>query len=169
MEPNGSQVKQRQVSQSCLVEKTGMKVTPPAPHVFTDPVEIAKLASPTEKEFHDMWGGVKVRIQGPFATTEQMVGMMPSVTNGFGEIFVEVSATDTIVVADKIYYQKGSVDPCHMGPKLTVPYTVNKLDGISYLNFCTWGLQPNNKCTDLDPPSEDCAAGGPGGKPLMCP
>jgi hypothetical protein len=171
-EPNGSTVAQRQVSNSCLVEKTGKTVTPPEAHVFTDAADLAKLASPTDKAFHDMWGGVKVRVEGQLAAVTQTVSGKPSVITSFGEVILQGS---NLAIGDKIYYRgylKAS-NACFDGPKFTVPmngsYMFEGIEGFAYLNYCTWGLQANNKCTDYSPASEDCAAGGPGGAPLMCP
>jgi hypothetical protein len=172
MEVNGSKVPQRQVSNACLVEKTGDTVTPPAPHVFTDELEIKELTSPTNKEFHDKWGNVKVRVEGQLSAIPQMVNNKPSVITSFGEVILEGS---NLTIGDKIYYRgylKAS-NPCFDGPKFTPPmsgsYMFEAIEGFAYLNFCTWGLQASNKCTDYSPASEDCAAGGPGGAPLMCP
>jgi hypothetical protein len=170
-EMNGSAVAQRQISNACLVQKTGDTVFPPPAHVFTDPAEIALLNSPTNKDFHDKWGGVKVRVEGPLPTVTQTVQMKPSVANQYGEIILEGS---NLTIGDKLYYRgyiKAS-EPCHDGPKYTVPamgsFVMDAVEGIGYLNYCTWGLQANNKCKDLFPPSEDCADGGPNGMPLMC-
>ncbi len=171
MEVNGSKVAQRQVSNACLVEKTGDTVTPPEPHVFTDAADIAELASPTNKEFHDKWGNVKVRVEGQLAAVPQMVNNKPSVITSFGEVVLQGS---NLTIGDKLYYRgylKAS-NPCYDGPKFTPPmsgsYMFEALEGFAYLNYCTWGLQASNKCTDYMPASEDCAAGGPAGAPLMC-
>ncbi|NUQ75953.1 MAG: hypothetical protein HUU21_20625, partial [Polyangiaceae bacterium] len=171
-EVNGSKVPQRQVSNSCLVEKTGDTVKPPDPHVFTDAADILELTSPTNKDFHDKWGNVKVRVEGQFAAVPQMVNNKPSVITQFGEVVLEGS---NLAIGDKIYYRGylKATNACHDGPKFTVPmngpYMFDAFEGFGYLNYCTWGLQANNKCLDYSPASEDCAAGGPGGTPLMCP
>jgi hypothetical protein len=173
-EPNGSSVAQRQVAEACLVEKTGNSVFPPPPHVFTDPVEIAKLASPTDKAFHDMWGGVKVRVEQVTADKhledpDDPMSMLVFV-NRFGELHLKDS---NLFIGDKLYY-RGYIktDACYSGPiydkVMGDEFMFDSVEGFGYLNFCTWGLQAHNKCTDLNPPSEDCAAGGPGGMPLMC-
>jgi hypothetical protein len=165
-EPNGSTVKQRQISQACLVEKKGKQAIPAA-HVVTAQ-EVAALASPTNTAFHDMWGGVKVKIQGSFATVPQTVDGMPSAVSKYGDIILQESG---LAVGDKIYYRGylAKSNACHAGPVLTMPYTLQAAEGFNYLNFCTWSLQTNNKCTDITPASEDCANGGMNGMPLMCP
>ena len=38
---------------------------------------------------------------------------------------------------------------------MTQPH-FNSVSGFVYLDYCTWGLSPGSKCTDLTPPSEDC-------------
>jgi hypothetical protein len=165
-EPNGSTVPQRQISQACSVVKTGTAAVPAAHKVTA--AEVAELGSPTNKAFHDMWGGVKVKIEGSFAAEPQTVDGMPSVLTQYGEIILQQSG---LAVGDKIYYRGylAKSDACHAGPVLSLPYTLQRAEGFNYLNFCTWSLQTNDKCTDLAPASEDCAAGGPNGMPLSCP
>jgi hypothetical protein len=172
--PNGSSVAQRQVAESCLVQKTGEKVFPPPPHIFSDPADIAKIASPSDKAFHDMWGNVKVRVEQvtankhPYDPDDAM--SMPVLVNRFGEIHLKDS---NVFIGDKIYYRGYlKTDACHTGPiydsVMGDEFVLDGVEGFGYLSFCTWGLQANNKCTDLSPPSEDCATGGPNGMPLMC-
>lgn len=173
--PTGNKFAQRQVSNACLVEKTGNKLALPTPHVFTDMAEVAKLraATPDTADFHKMWASVKVEVQGPIDAVAQVDGQgKPSVTNKFGEVVLSGS---NVSIGDKPYYigfLAGS-DACHAGPVFTLPgmgnFSFNAIGGMHYINFCTWGLQAQNKCNDYDPASEDCAMGGPGNTPLMCP
>lgn len=156
-EMNGSKVAQRQIAFACKVEKTGT-ATPPTPHEFTTPDDIAKIASPTDTDFHDQWGGVKVRVGGESTAVPQPdpgggSGMV--VVGAFG--IIELTGSN-LEVGNKIYYRGYDSQTCFKGPAfsmLDVKWTA--IDGFNYLNYCTWSLQPNNKCVDFTPPSEDCS------------
>ncbi|HRI71591.1 MAG TPA: hypothetical protein PK156_45475, partial [Polyangium sp.] len=163
---NGSKVAQRQISFTCAFEKTGQTATPPTPHAFTTVDELMKLSSPTDTMFHDQWGGVKVRVANvvpvpqpdPNAMPDAGMGMV--VVGDFGTIkLVDKAkmATSELEVGDKIYYRGYDKQTCYSGPKfsdLNIEWTA--VDGINYMNYCTWTLQPNNKCADFNPASEDC-------------
>jgi hypothetical protein len=88
---------------------------------------------------------------------------VPSITNKYGQMLVHdvanvaPTAADKVQVGDKLYfraYLKSNF--CHTGPVYPVPVTTfTGIEGIHYLDFCTWSLQPDNKCSDLSPPSPD--------------
>lgn len=160
-EMNGSQVPQTQIAFTCSVTKTGTAPVP-APHVFTDVADMTKLGSPTDKAFHDAWGGVKVRVENVKPVPQpDPDGMGPEVVVGdFGAIKLMDS---NLEVGDKIYYRGYDKNDCYSAPVFSdVTMTFNTIDGFSYLSYCTWGLQPNAKCADFDPKSEDCGS-------LTCP
>lgn len=155
-EMNGSQVAQRQIAFACKVEKTGT-ATPPTPHAFTTADEIAKLASSTDKDFHDQWGGVKVRVGdvSPLPQPDPGGGSGDVVVGDFG--IIKLSGSN-LEVGDKLYYRGYDPQTCYKGPMfsdINIKWTA--IDGFGYLNYCTWGLQPNNKCVDFNPASEDCS------------
>jgi hypothetical protein len=157
-EVNGSKVGQRQLAFACEVKKTGMTVTPPAPHAFTTPEDIAKLASSTDTAFHDQWGGVKVRVGAdstPVPQADPGGGSGMVVVGDFGLITLSGS---NLQVGDKLYYRGYDKQTCYSGPMfsdLNIKWTA--IDGFNYLNYCTWDLEPNNKCVDFNPASEDCS------------
>jgi hypothetical protein len=137
-----------QVNQVCKATITGT-TTPPTPRVMT-PDDITKISSTGDKEFHDAWGGVKVRIEDVGVTPEagMVVGM-------YGIIHL----ANGVEVGDKIYYRGYSNNVCHEGPVFSDPnMTFERVDGFHYLNWCTWGLQTNDKCADFAPSSQDCQA-----------
>ncbi len=165
-EMNGSKVAQKQISFACKFEKTGMMATPPAPHVFTLPEDIAKLGSSTDTAFHDMWGGVKVRIGAESTAVPQAdpgggSGMV--VVGDFGLIKLANGTPNdplmpNVQVGDKLYYRGYDKQACYTGPMfsdLNIKWTA--IDGFNYLNYCTWDVEPNNKCVDFNPASEDCS------------
>jgi hypothetical protein len=132
--------------------------TPPTPHTLTD-AEIAQLASGNDTAFHDQWGGVKVRIQNVTSVAQQTDAGPGVITDAFGHI---VLAGSNLQVGDKIYYQgllKSMGNICRTGPVYAdTTTTFTQIDGFSYLDFCTWGLLPDNRCADLVPPPDDCMA-----------
>lgn len=155
-EMNGSKVGQKQIAFACKVERTGT-TTPPAPHVFNTVEDYAKLASPTDTAFHDQWGGVKVRVENVTPVPQPDPGGAPGmvVVGDFGTIKLNEGG---LPVPDKLYYRGYDKQTCYSGPMfsdLMVKWTA--IDGISYLNYCTWGIEPNNKCADFNPASEDCS------------
>ena len=152
--PGESNVAEYQVSKVSSAVKTGT-TTAPTPHVLTD-AEALKLADQTDKAFHDLWGGVKVRVANvsPVLFTPAGGGT-GTVVGPYGVIKL---AGSNVEVVDKVYYAKGAVDTCQQAPKYadaTVKFT--SVDGFSYLNYCTWSLAPNDRCADFAPKSDDCA------------
>jgi hypothetical protein len=62
-------------------------------------------------------------------------------------------------VHDKIYYfDLSGAGPAvsSKGPKFGFPMQFRAITGLVFLDYCTWSLAPRNKCSDFDPPSEDC-------------
>ncbi len=147
-EPNGSQVAQRQLAKVCSAEKVG---TAPVPTAVAIPAsDIEDLGSPVKTDFHDKWGGVKVRVDN--VNAQPVDG--PSVVGDYGVIALD----EGVEVGDKIYYRGYQKDPCHTGPQFDGPITFVAIEGFHYLSYCTWGLQPNDKCSDFNPQSGDCTA-----------
>lgn len=161
MVPTDASVAQYQIASVTKVTKMGAPVTPPPPHVITS-AELMQLASGSDKAFHDAWGGVKVRVQNVTSVPQMAADAGPdaggTITDQYGHM---VMAGSNLQVGDKIYYQgllKSLGDICHAGPTYANTMTTfTQIDGFSYLDFCTWGVVPNNKCSDLAPPPDDCA------------
>jgi hypothetical protein len=141
--------------------KTGTAAVPAA-HKLTA-ADLAKIADQSDKAFHDSWGNVKVEIDNVVSEAQDNNGT-PSIADSFGHILVHdaavamPTAADKVQVGDKIYfraYLKAS-NFCYAGPVYANPVTTfTAMEGFNYLDFCTWNLQPNNKCADLSPPSPD--------------
>ncbi|WP_129574923.1 MULTISPECIES: hypothetical protein [Sorangium] len=155
-EANPTRVKQRQLANVTKVKRVGSAPIP-EPHVFAGE-DIAKLAAPSNPDgenVHDAWGGVKVRVAGPLRPTLQ--GEMQTVVGAYGNI---VLAGSGLRVGDKVYYLQGSMDVCHRAPDYSsTDVEWARIDGFSTLDYCTWSLQPSNKCADFDPAGEDCTDG----------
>lgn len=155
-DPGQSTVGQIQISNVITAVKKGTAAVP-APHVFT-PADLTTLAGQTDSAFFSKWGGVKVRVQNvkPLVVTPD--GGAPTIVGDFGKIKLEGSNAE---IGDKIYYQglmASLGDVCRKGPVYADNnVTFTQVDGFVYLNFCTWDLEPANRCVDLQPPSDDCA------------
>lgn len=161
MNAGESSVPQYQISNviSAVPPSSGpTTATPPTPHTLTT-AEIAQLASGNDTAFHDMWGGVKVRIQNVTSTPQQLDAGPGVITDSYGHIVLQGSG---LQIGDKLYYQgllKSMGQICHSGPVYANTMTTfTQIDGFSYLDFCTWGLIPDNRCADLAPPPDDCMA-----------
>jgi len=136
-----------QLGQVCKATITGTAPVP-TPHTLT-PTEVTSLSSTTDQAFHDKWGAVKVRTSG---AVEPQGGM---VVGDFGVI----TLTNGVHIGDKVYYRGYSQNKCNDGPVFTDPaMTFTRVDGFHYLDYCTWGMQVDDKCADYDPQSGDCTS-----------
>ena len=89
------------------------------------------------------------------------------ITDKFGHILVHdksiaaPTAANKLQLGDKLYY-RGYLkknNACYDGPKFANAVTeFTSMEGFLYLDFCTWNLQPNDKCADLSPHSDDCTS-----------
>ncbi|MEP7124408.1 MAG: hypothetical protein ABJE95_26000 [Byssovorax sp.] len=163
MQPMGSTVGQYQIAKinPGAITRTKTKGPVPAAHKLTA-ADYAMLASPSNQAFHAMWGNVKVEIDNAVSEPQDDGTGMMGITDKFGHILVHEgtnlmpAATDKVQVGDKIFYRgyAKAQNFCNDGPKYPVATTTfTAIDGFNYLDFCTWNVQPNNKCSDLTPPS----------------
>lgn len=168
-ETGDSQVPMRQVSQVCSATRTSSGATLPTAATISG-ADVAKLGSPTDTDFHDKWGGVKVRIEGVSADATgeagDCTGGEETVVGQYGVI--TLNEGDGLEVGNEIYYQglmRSLGATCRSGPLLCTAsgtsYDFTAIEGFSYLEFCTWSLQPNDKCADLTPASADCPCTNP--------
>lgn len=138
------------VDAACALKKTS-SVTPPTPHVLTG-ADIASLGDPNDAMAHAKWGGVKIRLQNQTPIVDAMGAIL---FDNFGNFHLMGS---NVQVGDKLYYQGyNKSNPCHVAPLYAMPNPVfTQIDGFSLLDFCTWALEPGDKCADIQPPSDDC-------------
>ena len=120
--------------EAIAVTKTGSG-TPPEPVVVTDLDAMA--AGDT------MYQGLFVKIEN--VTAENYDG---GTVGPYG--IIELEGTD-LKVRDDFYWQEDG------GPDFPPSQSFNSIVGLMHLHFtCDWALQPRDKCTDFDPPSDDC-------------
>ena len=137
------------------MEKTGATVSPPAPHLI-DAADYSALGSNTDEAFHAKWGGALLEVKNVTPKTLTVDCTSPAtecLVNRFGQMFFE----EGFGTGDKLYYRGYSNNFCHDGPMFDAGVTFNSVVGNHYLDFCTWNLQPSDKCADYDPSSNDCA------------
>jgi hypothetical protein len=158
-EENGSTVKAIQLAThftGCPIEKTGTAAVP-APAVLTT-AQIAQLGSPSDKAFHDAWGGVFVRVEDvtpiPYPAADcEMDATTPCIVGPFGQINIEEGTR----VGDKLYYRGYDDNICHKAPEFADDLPAfDFVQGFSILDFCSWNLFPQDKCADFGPQSGDC-------------
>ncbi len=117
---------------ACAVKKTG-DGTLPAPAVIADPTKIAQGSTELFQ-----WAGGRLKI-GPVTAGSDL---------SFGAFLVKDSA---LLVGDDIYYRGAATAPIVKNGD-----TFDSIIGLSYLDFCSWTLQPS-QCSDMTPASGSAA------------
>ncbi|MBI5532521.1 MAG: hypothetical protein HY898_07390 [Deltaproteobacteria bacterium] len=124
--------KQIQVK-ACSVVKTGGGGAP-APVEVSNPADL-KTGDPK-------YQGLLVRITN--VTAQNFDG---GTVGPYGVITLQGSGLE---VHDKFYYTTDGA------PEFGPAQHFNSIVGINHLDYCTWALQPRDKCKDLDPKSIGC-------------
>lgn len=128
---NGA-VAQTQVK-ACAFTKTGTGAAP-APVVVAD---LAQLVAGAKQ-----YQGLLVKIEN--VTAENYDG---GTVGPYGIITLSGSGLE---IHDKFYYKATGA------PVFDPGQTFTSIVGISHLDYCTWCLEPRDKCTDFTPASTDC-------------
>ncbi len=142
---------QLRVFQSCPVENKGSAAVP-APKVL-DTTTADTIAAGTDAATINKWAGILVSLQGVTGAAADGGG----VVGQYGAI----KFTETNLEAhDKLYYY----DLSGGGPKgsgkgwvYANATSFSNMTGIIYHDYCTWSLNPRDKCNDVTPPSDDCS------------
>ncbi|EYF03531.1 hypothetical protein [Chondromyces apiculatus] len=143
---NPSQIPQRQLAKVSKVTVVGT-ATVPEPHLLSAEDQ-AKLSSPTDAAFHNMWAGVKVQIQD--------VTRVPAPSGGT-YLYVGLGAgIPSLEVTRKAWYRPLTTDVCHKDAMFSETQAFDSIEGFSAIDFCSWKLFPADKCADFVPPSTDC-------------
>jgi hypothetical protein len=154
MQMGGTTVPELQllVDAACSIKKTGM-ATPPTPHVLTS-AEVAKLGDQNDKDIHGKWGNVKVAIDNEKPILDATNNVLLDMFGAFQ------LANGNVPVGDNIYYRgyQKAANVCHAAPTWAADpnFVFKHIEGFNTLGFCTWEIQPNDKCSDFDPLSTDC-------------
>jgi hypothetical protein len=150
-----AQQMQVRVGQSCKINVSS-HTTPPAPATL-DTTTADAIAAGTDTTTLSKWGGVLMRLSNVDANAVD--GGTSGIVGPYGVITFQQTALEG---HDTIFYD----DLSGAGPKTSskawqyaTATHFNHMDGIIYLDYCTWSLSPRNKCTDIDPASDDCSGG----------
>jgi hypothetical protein len=147
-----------QVGKVTSATRTSVGGPTPAPYTLTAS-DLSSLAAASDKDWLDSWGNVYVQADNVVA--EAQTGGTNPLFDNYGHMLLQ-EGTNGIQVGDKLYYvgYVKSTDICYSGPSFPTapPISFTAIRGFVYLDYCNWGLDPRNKCEDLSPPSDDCAA-----------
>jgi hypothetical protein len=147
--PNNSDVGQYQLSKLSTVTRISRGAPVPAPYVLSAS-DAMTLSAGQDSTFLGAWGGAQVTVQNVTALQQQ-----GSLFDSYGHMLLN----NGLQVGDKLYYvgYVEATDICYAGPYFssTMP-TFTSITGFAYLDFCTWGIDPSDKCHAFVPPSDDC-------------
>jgi len=91
---------------------------------------------------------------------EHVSAALPAGGNGAVAPYGVVTLKETALELhnDLEYGDLSLAGPGDAAKSLALPYptTFTSLTGLIYLDYCTWSLTPRSRCTDLDPPSQNC-------------
>jgi hypothetical protein len=148
--PDNSNVGQYQLSKLAVVTRTSRGAPVPAPYVMSAS-DATSLAAGEDSTFLGSWGGALVTVQN--VTAVEQAG---SLFDSYGHLLLN----DGLQIGDKMYYvgYVKATDICYAGPYFATTPTFQSVTGFVYLDYCTWGLDPRDKCADFTPPSDDCAS-----------
>jgi hypothetical protein len=126
--------KQTQISYVCNLTKTGSGAAP-------DPVVVqpSDLLTGSNKNMQ----GLLVKVEN--VTTQNYDG---GTVGPYGVIVLNEGPN--LEIHDKLYFKQSG------GPAFAPGQAFTSIVGVSHLDYCTWSLEPRNKCTDFAPPSTDC-------------
>jgi len=150
-----SQVQQRQLFNVTQVARTGSGPVP-TPHLLTLE-DLTNLTTANNQQFHDMWGGVRVRLENVTAVPWSAGNVV-----NYGSIVAQLDVggqTGVIQISNDMYYQRyaPSGDYCHKSPVFADPSVVwTRIDGFASLDTCIWTIQVADPCGDMVPYSEAC-------------
>jgi hypothetical protein len=176
-DPGDSQIPQRQLSQVCSVTRTSTGAAVPTPADMTGSIDgLAQYENNTANVlFHDQWGGVKVRLTS--VTADPIAGDTGDCTGGaetltdYGDVTLNegvVAPNTGLIISDKLIYQgllRSLNWECRSSPLLcsqpSTPLTFNQIEGFSSMDFCTWVVMPQDKCSDYGTAPLDCPCTDP--------
>ena len=129
----------RQLGNVCVFTKTGTG-TVPAPAVVL-PTDLDSGSANVAK-----WEGGLVQINAAVASSSTKSG-----DTSFGNFTITGSK---LAVGDKIYYRGAAT-----APTVNTGDTFTSIVGMSYLDFCTWAIEPRT-CADMTPTTGGSKCGG---------
>jgi len=141
---------QLRASKACPLLRSGHRA-PPAPAEL-DFSTADRIATASEPNLLQAWGNLLVRLQA--------VSGRPADAGSIVGRFGVVRLNETLLeVHDELYWNDLSAGgPGAFGkqPVFGAGTSFSRIDGILHLDFCSWSLNPRNKCSDFEPKSENC-------------
>ena len=102
---------------------------------------------------------MKVRLEG--VTAKEVAAGADGGAGGIVGDYGLVTLEEGVQVGDKLYYQGyNKKNACHAQPMFSGK-AFDFIEGISYLNFCTWDVEVSDKCGGFSPSPDDCKAAAP--------
>jgi hypothetical protein len=141
---------QLRASRACPLERSARRAPPTPAELSLSSAD--RVAAGSEPGFIRAWGNLLVRLKsvsGRPADAGTIVGR-------FGVIRLSETALE---VHDHLYWNDLTGNGPGAAGKQPV-FASNtrflQIDGIIHLDFCSWSLNPRDKCSDFEPKSEDC-------------
>ena len=114
-----------------------------------------RLAAGKDKQLIRDWSGAFVRLDGVSALQDPDDG---DAVFPFGVVRLEQTALE---VHSRLYYfdlSEGGPRASVKAPHFGYPTAFRSISGIVFLDYCSWVLAPRDRCADLSPASDGCAA-----------
>lgn len=140
---------------TCPLVRDGAQAPPEA--AVVDAALADRLAAGRDLELLRQWGGALVRLEGVTAQRdEDGDAVFP-----FGVVRL---AETSLEVHSRLYYfdlSEGGPKMASKAPHFAYPTRFGGVTGVVFLDYCSWSLGPRDRCRDLEPASDGCAASGP--------
>jgi hypothetical protein len=122
----------------CDFQITGNDTSKAQPVVVSSPADLAKGLS--------QYRGMLVQVNNVTADNWADGG----VVGAYGVMKLQGSGLE---IHDSFYYKNATNGGA---PQFSAGQTFTSIVGINHLDYCTWVLQPRDKCSDFNPKSTDC-------------
>jgi hypothetical protein len=144
---------QLRVDAACPARRLG-RTDPPAP-VVVNRALATRLAEGTDRQLLRDWSGALIALDGVTAVRDADDG---DAVFPFGVIRLVETPLE---VHSRLYYfdlSEGGPRSATKTPRFGYPSRFERITGLVSLDYCRWSLAPRDRCADLAPPSDDCAA-----------
>jgi len=144
---------QLRVDAACPARRLG-HTDAPAPAVV-DRALATRLAEGKDRQLLRDWSGALIALDGVTALQDADDG---DAVFPFGVIRLVETPLE---VHSRLYYfdlSEGGPRAATKTPRFGYPSRFERITGLVFLDYCRWSLAPRDRCADLAPASDDCAA-----------
>lgn len=144
---------QLRIDAACPARRGAAQAPPEA--AVLEPALADRLAAGKDAQLLRDWSGALVQLEAVSALQDADDG---DAVFPFGVIRLQQTALE---VHSRLYYfdlSEGGPRASAKAPHFSFPAAFQRLRGVVFLDYCTWVLAPRERCQDLSPPSEGCAA-----------